>query len=213
MRRCSGGAVGGARLPRAPRRGDEHRRAAPTGAASTAARARRGGRGETPSPWYGLRMTWPVCGRTCWLPSKDQRGSSKMRGGLQRMIKGGRADAGWRRVGPVRAARRRRRRLPDARRFRCADRSGVSGGDLRVSAGASRKILPLRSRAHRETGSDGRAARGPRDGTWPPRPRSSWAPRAGADGRSRGAARRGSPFAVAAAAAGARGRGGTTERN
>ena len=142
MRRCSGGTVGGARLPRVPRRGDEHWRAAPTGAASTAARARCGGRGETPSPWYGLRMTWPACGRTCWFPSKDQRGSSKMRGGLQRMIKGGRADAGWRRVGPVRAARRRRRRLPDARRFRRADRSEVSGGNVGPPLGSVVKIYP-----------------------------------------------------------------------
>ena len=142
MRRCSGGAVGGARLPRAPRRGDEHWRAAPTGAASTAARARCGGRGETPSPWYGLRMTWPACGRTCWLPSKDQRGSSKMRGGLQKMIKGGRADDARSRVGPVRAARRRRRRLPDARRVRRADRSEVPGGNEGPPLGSVVKFYP-----------------------------------------------------------------------
>ena len=97
---------------------------------------------RNPSPWYGLRMTLPACGRTCWFPSKDQRGPSKMRGGLQRMIKGGRADAGWRRVGPVRAARRRRLRLPDARRVRRADRSEVSGGHEGLPPGSVVKFYP-----------------------------------------------------------------------
>ena len=212
MRRCSGGAVGGARLPRAPRRGDEHWRAAPTGAASTAARARCGGRGETPSPWYGLRMTWPACGNL--LASfkgskgvfKDARGSSKddQRGPRRRRLEacGTRPRRSPSTPSPTGRSSIQTRRSKRSFRRKCGS-----------SVGVSRKNLPLRSRAHRETGSNGRAARVPRDGTWPPRPRSSWAPRAGADGRSHGGDRRWSPFAVAAAAAGARGRGGTTERN
>ena len=60
---------------------------------------------------------------------------------------------------------------------------------------------------HREQASDGRAARGPRDRTWPPRPRSSWAPRPApmADRAARAPrepfcrpARRGRPGAAAA---------------
>ena len=121
---------------------------------------------------YGLRMTWPVCGRPAGF-------LQRIKGGLQRCAGSSKDDQGGRRrrvrgVGSVAPL------ALDAVAYRTLVESDARieakfpGGREVFRRGQSRNFA--RGRAHRETGGRPRGAQ-PRDGTWPTCSRSAGAAR------------------------------------